>query len=186
MARFAWKGYGLTLEIQGADKLAKMFKDLPDKFSTKVLLKTLRKGGSIVNAEIKKHIPANIKGIAASLDMSKIETDESPAIIAGFFRSRKYFSNKTGKRRKADLRQKGDNKFDAATIAYWFNYGTLANRTSVYRFRTPRKARTASRRGGIEAQLFFQKGAAAALKPANDLITKEFDGIFQTEFDKLK
>jgi hypothetical protein len=185
MAVFKWKGYDLSLELQGFDKLAQMFKDLPGRFSNKVLLKTLRKGGSIVNREIKKQIPATIKGVAGALSIASLDDKDNPAIIAGFFRRQRYFSNKTGLKRRADLKQKGKAKLDAATIAYWFNYGTMANRTGVYRFRTPRKSRTANRTGGIPAHLFFQKGAVAALKPANELVMKEFDGIFQKEFDKL-
>jgi hypothetical protein len=185
MAVYKWKGYELNLELQGFDKLAQMFKTLPEKFSNKVIIKTLRKGGTLVNNEIKKQIPGNIKGIAGALNTAALDNKDNPAIIAGFFRRQRYFSNKTGKKRKADLKQKGSAKMDAATIAYWFNYGTMSNRTGVYRFRTPRKAKTAGHKGGIRAQLFFQKGTAAALKPANEVVTKELDNIFQKEFEKL-
>lgn len=182
MAVFKFQKYDMILEMQGFDKLAQMFRELPEKFSNRVLLKTLRKGGLIVNAEIKKQIPGKIKGVAGSLGMSTLNDQNSPAMIAGFFRKQRYFSNKTGKKRKAALRNKGDKKMDAATIAYWFNYGTLGGRTGVYRFRRP-----AGRRGGkgIDAELFLQKGMVAALKPANDLVLKEFDGIFEKEFEKL-
>ena len=182
MAVFKFKKYDMILEMQGFDKLASMFKELPDRFSNSVLLKTLRKGGRLVNAQIKKQVPGTIKGIAGALSLASLNDKENPAIIAGFFRRQRFFSNKTGARRKADLRHKGDKRLDAATIAYWFNYGTLAGRTGVYRFR--RQAGTGGGKG-IEAQLFLQKAMVTALKPVNDMVTKEFDEIFQKEFDKL-
>jgi hypothetical protein len=185
MARFILAKGGVKLEIEGADKLGQMFHDLPERFSKKVLIPVLRKGGNIINAEVKKQVPSNIKGVKAALSTAVIGKDETPGVVAGFFRRKRYFSNKTGVKRKADLRGKGDKKFDAATIAYWFNYGTMANRSGAHAFRTPRKGPRKSAKGGIRPLLFFQKGVLAGFKKANESVTKDLDLIFANEFEKL-
>lgn len=185
MAKFSLAKRGITFKMEGAEQLARMFNELPEKFSKKVLIVTLRKGGGIINAEIKKEVPSKIKGVSAALSVGVIDRDETPSVIAGFFRNRRYFSNKTGAKRRVDLLQKGKRKFDAATIAYWFNYGTMANRSGTHRFRTPRRGPRSSASGGLKAELFFQKGVLAGFKKANESITKDFDNIFMKAFEKL-
>jgi hypothetical protein len=131
-------------------------------------------------------VPSNIKGVKAALSVAIIGKEETPTVIAGFFRKKRYFSNKSGIKRKADLRSKGDKKFDAATIAYWFNYGTMANRSGAHAFRTPRKGPRKAAKGGIKPLLFFQKGTLAGFKKANESVTKDLDGRFMREFEKLE
>jgi Bacteriophage HK97-gp10, putative tail-component len=184
MAKLGMNNYQISFEMEGADKLAQMFNELPDNFSNKVMRTILRKGAAIINGEIKKATPSCIKGVDMALDMANLGGAETPTIVTGFFRNKRYFSNKVGKKRKKDLASK-DVKFDAATIAYWFNYGTMANRSGQYQFATPRKGPRKNAAGGIRPTYFFQEGVVNGFKKANESVTKDFDDIFSKAFAKL-
>lgn len=163
----------VTIDIIGADKLASMFRGLSVRFRKKVVVSTLRKGAQKIKSAIAKKVPARIKGINRALMIRAGGSAYNPNVKVGYFAKERYF-NKAAKKKQ-----------DAAFVAYWFNYGTMANRSNNRRFKTPRRKKSAHKKGGIRPMYFFENGVREGMPKAEETIIKEFDGIFKKEFEKL-
>ena len=67
---------------------------------------------------------------------------------------------KKGQTRKTPIRRKGDDYISEWQRNIWVEYGTLANRSKKHRFKSPRRRRSASWKGGIKPVLATERAWA--------------------------
>lgn len=141
------------------------FADMPNKIGSKAMVSIMRKGATAINGEIRKAMPGNIKKFKSALGAKVMRRSDPPGITAGFMGRKIQYVNRTGQR------------WDAFTLAYWHNYGTMANRDPSHEFSKARRPISAKRKGGIRPLHFFEKGVEAGTPTAEKKMLENADQI---------
>lgn len=133
------------------------------------MYKALGSGATVPKAGVRSALPANLKKFSKILKHKRAKRTRLPMVEVGFFGRAMYYINRRGV------------KWDAFTILYWANYGTLDKRDTDHHFTQKRKRVSASWRGGIAADHFWERGIAGTEDAALDKTTERLD----KETDKL-
>lgn len=149
--------------IDGTENLKTIFRDLPEKGYRQPVVKAFRKAAKPVADAMARNLPSSLKALKKIIK-TKAGKGKSITLSVGFTGGISKFVNKRGQ------------NWDPYQLAYWFNYGTLANRFSGHSFKTPRRRKTSSYQGGIKAGLFVERAVDESMPAAQK--------IFETEFDK--
>lgn len=149
--------------LTGTENLRKIFQELPENGYRKPIIAAFRKAAKPVASAMANGLPSNLKGLKKIIKI-KPGKGKSMTLSVGFTGGINTYRNSRGQ------------QWDPYQLAYWFNYGTLANRLSSHQFKSPRKKGSASRSGGIMPGQFVE----AAWEQSKG----EAQKIFETEVDK--
>ena len=152
-------------KIDGMANLQKIIKDMPEHGMRKPVRTAFRKSGEVVKRAMANSLPSNMKQIRKVI---KIKEDKvkSAGLTVGFYANTGIFRNSRGK------------QTDPYFVLYWQNYGTLANRntdTGLQRFKTPRRKKTASWKGGIKPGLYVEKAWEGSKGEAQQVFEKTYE-----------
>lgn len=139
------------------ERVKSFFNDLPEKVGDNGIISMLRNGVTPLNGAIRAALPGHLKKFKSTLGAQRLKT-RKPILSVGIYDRKLRFSNKRGV------------IWDAFTILYWHNYGTLSNRASGHNFAESRKGKTAAFKGGIRPLQFFESGANVGLPKAETKI----------------
>lgn len=145
----------VTIEFTGLENLQEIFNKLPAVQGKKIVQAAFRKASKPFVQALKAAAPGST-GKAVGIKAGK-----GPFIAVGFI-------------------GKGDKKFSYFK-AYWKNYGTLANRDASHTFRSKRKPKYASRRGGIVPERFVER----SWEETKDQVEKSVQTELIIQTDKL-
>jgi hypothetical protein len=138
----------MKIVLQGSENLKRMLDEFPDGGFKKPVTNAFRKAAEPVRKAMISSLPSNLSQMKRIVKAKPGKKGKNPSMAVGFFFNEGLFRNKKGKH------------FDAYTILFWHNYGTLdwrANR--FYNFRTPVRRKTkAGTMAGIRPGLFAEKG----------------------------
>lgn len=144
----------------GSNHILKVFKEFPEEGYRKPIMAGFKKAAIPVKKAIVSAIPARIKSIKVAV---KSKPSRKGLIYnIGFYSKAGVYVNSRGK------------KWDPFQLAYWFNYGTYANRSPGHNFVKARRRETADRKGGITPDLFIEKGWENSSSAARNELEKEW------------
>jgi len=153
----------VSITIEGDKELASKFDNLSKAASKKVVLVAFRKTSAIFTRALRSAMPAGLKKSVGT----KALKGEDATLVAGVMSNKKYKSGK-------------GSELDAWTVAYWLEFGTMANRSTGHTFVRPRRRKSANWKGGIVG-----KGTVnSAWEQTQGTIEKETGAILQTEIEK--
>ena len=146
--------------LVGAQETIKMFREFPEEGYRKAIAAGFKKAAIPVKKAIIAKIPGRIKKIKAAV---KIKQSRRGLVLdVGFWASAGMYRNSRGK------------DWDPYQLAYWFNYGTYANRLTSHRFVKPRLRETRDKRGGIMPDEFVERAIEYSLPIATETLQKEW------------
>ncbi|HPS40233.1 MAG TPA: hypothetical protein PL124_12510 [Candidatus Cloacimonadota bacterium] len=160
----------VNIELEGFDKMSFLFKNY-EKEANRVVKSSLRKGANEVKKAQAASLPPEIKSLKSVLRV--ISVKKELLVLAGVFARGKQYVNSRGV------------KWSPWNLIYWLNYGTYAGRYSGHAFITARKARTASRQGGIQGTAFLDKATERAMPAAADKFEKDAEVKLDALLKKL-
>jgi len=149
--------------LDGTSNLKSIFSELPEKGYRQPVITAFRKAAKPVATAMANSLPSSLKALKKIIK-TKPGKGKSLTLSVGFTGGISKFTNRRGQ------------QWDPWQLVYWFNYGTLANRLSSHSFKTPRRKKTASYAGGIEAGTFVEKAIEQSMPSAQK--------VFETEFEK--
>jgi|WetSurSiteA1Bulk_404760.scaffolds.fasta_scaffold11376_1 hypothetical protein len=161
---------GANFTLEGDENLKRMFSEFPEFAYRKSVKAGFRKAAEPFKRAVISNIPPNIKPIRKAVKV-KPGKGKSLTLAVGIFSGAGVYRNSRGQ------------NWDPFQIAYWHNYGTMANRDQFHRFTTPRRKKTSGRMGGIKPLRFVEKAwdqsQGQIEKIFNDTIDKEVTKFFQ-------
>lgn len=149
---------GITIEFEGFDKMQFLF-DNYERESLRVVKTSLRKGANEVKKAQISSLPPSIKSMKNVFKVIAIKREL--LMLAGVFARGKHYINRRGI------------KWNPWNLIYWLNYGTYSGRMPSHKFFTPRKSRTANRKGGIIGTAFIDRATENALPGAMEMFEKD-------------
>lgn len=155
-----------NFEIQGIEKLVKIFQEFPEKGYRRPVIAAFRKAAEPVKKAIIANLPGNLKGLRKAV---KIKPGRGLSLSVGFFARQGIYRNSRGR------------DYDPYTIAYWHNYGTYGNRDPEHNFAKPRGRKTAGRSGGIKPLKFVER----AWEQSKNEAQAAFEKKVEEEIDKF-
>ena len=153
-------GSGFTL--LGAENIQRIFKEFPEYGYRRPVIAGFRKAAEPVKKAMIANLPSFIKPIRKAVKV-KPGKGKSMTLSVGVFSGQGVFRNRRGQ------------DWDPYQIAYWHNYGTLANRDTGHSFKTPRRRTTARYRGGIRPLRFIEKAWEQSKAQAQNEFEKKVD-----------
>lgn len=156
----------VKIELEGFDKMSFLF-DNYEKEAMRVVKSSLRKGANEVKKAQAASLPAEVKSLRSVFKVVSVKKEL--LVLAGVFARGKQYVNSRGI------------NWNPWNLIYWLNYGTYAGRYPGHTFITARKARTASRRGGITGTAFIDKATERAMP----LASQKFEKDAELNLDKL-
>jgi hypothetical protein len=157
-ARFALDGAGRMIEI---------LQEFPEQGMRKPILAGFRKAAIPVKKAMIDSIPSKISAVKKAI---KIKSARRALVMnVGVYAKSGFYVNRRGI------------KWDPYQLAYWFNYGTYANRSPGHQFVRERGRYTKDKPGGIRADLFIER----ALENSIDSAARELEVTWANEISKL-
>jgi len=156
----------VTIEFEGLDKLSFLLNNY-EKESVRIIRSSLRKGANEVKKAQAASLPPNLKGMKSLIRVVAVR--KQLLVLAGVFSKGKQYINSRGI------------KWDPWSLIYWLNYGTYSGRYSGHSFLNARKARSASRKGGIQGTAFLDRATEKAMPRAMEVFEKDAE----EKLDKL-
>ncbi len=150
--------------IQGIDQLTDFLTEHPKELN-KTAIQSLMKGSNVLKKEIVNQMPASIKALKPIVASKALTNSDNPNILVGIFGKRMFYVNRRGK------------KWDAFYLAYWQNYGTLANRDPGHLFIKGRRKVSQSWRGGIRPNRFFDRAIDSSFESALSVAEQDLNKI---------
>jgi len=154
----------VTIEFSGVENLQEIFNKLPEKYAKKPVQAAFRKAAKPFITAVKSSLPSRLSSLKKIIS---IVNNKGAGITAGVLS------------KKGSVTLKDGRDYDAFFPVYWSNYGTYANRDPSHDFVQKRKAKTASRRGGIVPLRFVEKSWDQTKVQAEEIALKEM--VTQTE-----
>lgn len=156
--------------LTGDKELLKIFKEFPENGYRKPIMSSFRKAAVPVRKAMIAGLPASIKPMKKAIKAVPYKSKE-PELGVGAFKKGMMYQNSRGQ------------NWNPYMLIYWFNYGTLANRSSSHSFLTARRKASSSWKGGIKAGLFMEKAwessKAEAQKIFEETVDKEITKFFE-------
>jgi len=162
---------GENVEITGVENLRKIFEQFPEFGYRKPVMAGFRKAAKPVAAAMASNLPSNLKVLKRIIKI-KPGKGKSLTLSVGFTGGTMTYRNSRGQ------------TWDPYQLAYWFNYGTYANRLSSHQFKTPRRKISAMRKGGLTPGLFAEKAWEESQGKAQSEFEKEADLQIVKFFEK--
>ena len=154
--------------IEGIDELDSFLKDHPKELD-KTVIGCLTKGSAIIKKEIISLMPDALKKLKPIVTSKNLTKSSNPNVLIGVFGRKMFYINKRGVR------------WDAFNLAYWSNFGTMANRDKSHVFQTSRRKVSKNFKGGIRPTNFFDRAVNntmdSALNSASDSLNKIVDDL---------
>jgi len=147
-----------NFQLEGADSLVAIFREYPEKGYRRPIIAAFRKAAEPVKRAMIRNLPGNLRGLRKAV---KIKPGRGLSLAVGIFARQGVYRNSRGV------------DFDPYNIAYWHNYGTMANRDPEHNFSKPRSRKTANRRGGIKPLRFVEKGWEESKNEAQNAFEKK-------------
>jgi hypothetical protein len=154
--------------IEGMENLQTILREFPEKGYRKPIIAAFRKAAEPVKKAMIANLPPNLKALKKALKV-KPGKGKSMTLAVGIYANQGVFRNSRGQ------------DWDPYQIAYWHNYGTLANRDKSHSFVCGRKKKTAGYNGGIRPLRFMER----AWEQSKDQAQKEFEKKTEEEIDKF-
>lgn len=130
--------------LLGSENLQRIFRDFPEKGYRKPVIAAFRKAAEPVKKAMISNLPPSLRALRKAIKV-KPGKGRSLTLAVGIYANAGVYRNSRGQ------------DWDPYQIAYWHNYGTLANRDSQHSFVTPRRKKTVSWQGGIKPLRFMEK-----------------------------
>jgi hypothetical protein len=157
-----------SFTVEGMENLQRIFREFPENGYRKPVIAAFRKAAEPVKRAMIANLPGNLKSLRKAIKI-KPGKGKSMTLAVGIYARQGVFRNSRGQ------------DWDPYQIAYWHNYGTLANRYSQHSFVTPRRKTTARFKGGIKPLLFVEK----AWEESKGQAQKEFEKKADEEITKF-
>ena len=156
--------------LEGADRMIRIFREFPEEGFNKPVMDGFRKAALPVKKAIIAGIPSEIAEVKKAV---KVKSNMRLLVTSvGFFRNAGVYVNRRGI------------KWDPFQLAYWFNYGTYANRSPYHQFVRERSRLTRDRKGGIKPDLFVENAWENSKDAAARELEKEWARKIQELCDK--
>ena len=150
--------------ISGIDELTEFLKEHPKELN-KSAIQSLTKGSAVLKKSIISMMPSNIRMFKPIVASKQLGKEDNPTLLVGIFGKKLFYSNKRGL------------KMDAFYLAYWNNYGTLANRDSSHAFVFGRRKKSVSKTGGIRPSRFFDRAVDASMEAALNVASDDLNNV---------
>lgn len=151
-----------TVIFEGMDNLKNIFRDFPENGYRKPVIAAFRKAANPVKKAMIANLPPFIKPIRKAIKV-KAGKGKSMTLSVGIYARQGVYRNHRGQ------------DWDPYQIAYWHNYGTMANRDTSHTFKTPRRRTTAGYRGGIRPLRFVERAWEQSKSKAQSEFEKKVD-----------
>jgi hypothetical protein len=158
----------MSFVLIGKEELDKIFRDFPEHGYRKPVIAAFRKAANPVKKEMASQLPGYLKPLKKVIKI-KPGKGKSMRLSVGFYSGQGMYRNRRGR------------DWDPYMLAYWHNYGTLANRDPSHSFKKPRRAGTAAFKGGIRPRRFVE----IAWENSKGQAQKEFEKKFDEELTKF-
>ena len=149
--------------LTGTENLRRIFQDFPEGGYRKPIRAAFRKAARPVASAMSSNLPSSLKGMKKIIK-TKQGKGKSLTCSVGFSGVEGMYRNSKGQ------------LWNPYMLVYWFNYGTLSNRLASHQFKSPRRRKTASWKGGLMPGQFVEQ--------AWEQSKNEAAKIFETEVDK--
>jgi hypothetical protein len=156
-----------TVTFEGMENLQRIFRDFPEKGYRKPVIAAFRKAAEPVKRAMISNLPGNLKPLRKAVKI-KPGKGRSLTLAVGIYARQGVYRNRKGQ------------DWDPYQLAYWHNYGTLANRDPEHQFKTGRRKKTAGYRGGIRPMRFVER----AWEESKGQAQKEFEVAVDKEITK--
>jgi hypothetical protein len=160
---------GANFTLEGDENLKRMFSEFEQEAYRKPVIRCFKKAALPAKKAMIAAVPESLSPIKKIIRIKAFPKDMS--LWVGAFKRQGVYVNKANQ------------KWDPFQLAYWHNYGTMANRDPSHRFASPRRNKTSSRMGGIKPLRFIEKGwdqsQGQVLKIYEENIDKEVTKFFK-------
>lgn len=153
---------GADFTLTGHAELKQIFREFPEYGYRKPVMAAFRKAAKPVSKAMSGNLPSFLKSTRKIIKVTPGK-GKSITMSVGFKGMQGMYKNRRGQ------------MWDPYQLVYWFNYGTLANRLGTHTFKTPRKSKSAGRKGGIKPGLFVEKAWEDSKGDAQREFEKEVD-----------
>lgn len=158
------------IEFTGEEELIEMLAKFPGAINKKIIISVFRKAAKPFLKQLKQNAPGSTKtAIGSKTGKSK----EYPNIAFGFI----------GKKGKKYQTGRGS-EIPAYMVAYFNNYGTLANRDKSHTFLNARRRKTANWRGGIVSQKFAEQAWETTEEQCKEISNEDMKKIVYNHIKK--
>jgi hypothetical protein len=160
-------GYNKAMfSIVGHRNLEKIFRNYPEQYNS-VVRRAFQRAAKPVKKEIIRRLPDNMKVLQKAV---KIKVSRRHLVASvGVYSGAGVYINRRGV------------AWDPWALAYWFNYGTYANRSQFHRFQNARRGKSRWRTGGIKPDYFIEEAWDASSRNAQS----EFEKTWEQGVDKF-
>lgn len=162
---------GANFTLEGSENLKTIFRELPEKGYRQPVIAAFRKAAKPVANAMASNLPKSLSNLKKIIK-TKPGRGKSMTLSVGFTGGIAKFTNSRGQ------------TWDPYQLAYWPNYGTLANRFAQHSFKTPRRKKTANWQGGIKPGLFVERAVDQSMPEAQKVFESEFDKEITKFFEK--
>lgn len=163
--------------LTGTENLQRIFSEFPERGYRQPINKAFKKAAVPVKKAIQSNMPSSLSALKKQVKIKSAGKSKEPMCFTGFF----WGGNMLYRNRRGQT-------WNPYSLAYWHNYGTLANRDPQHAFSNVRKKITATRRGGIKPTRFMEKGwdqsRSKAEKIFEEEVNKEILKFFEQEAAK--
>jgi len=166
------------ISFTGLAELKTIFEQFPENAYRKPLNAAFRKAAAPVKKAMTSALPPYLTPIKRAIKAKASRASKGePSLAVGVFSSGEtMYRNRRGQ------------LWNPWMLAYWHNYGTLANRSGSHRFATQRRKSSAGRSGGIQAGYFIEKAwtesQSAAQGTFDKNVSEEIEKFLQKEAAK--
>jgi hypothetical protein len=153
--------------LDGDGRMIEVFR----KFADEGFYKPVKAGFRKAAVPVRKAMIANIPGAISPIKKAVIIKQSRRALVTtvGVYAKQGVYVNRRGQH------------WDPWTLAYWFEYGTYANRSPLWHFLNPRRGRTRNRPGGIKPDFFIERG----WESSKDQAASELEKYWAKNIDEL-
>lgn len=156
--------------LVGSDNLIRVLREFPEEGFRKPVMAGFRKAAVPVKKAMVDSVPDRIKSVKAAIKVK--QSRRGLVMDIGFRAKAGVYRNSRGK------------DWDPYQLAYWFNYGTYANRSPFHEFKKARGRLSNTRKGGIRPDLFVEGAVENSLPQAAAELEKEWALQIQKLCDK--
>jgi hypothetical protein len=153
--------------LDGAGRMVQIFKEFPQEGFYKPVREGFKKAALPVKKAMISKLPSEIKAVKKAIIIK--QSRRSLVTNVGVYAKQGVYVNRRGER------------WDPWTLAYWFNYGTYANRSPLHSFQSPRRGRSRNKPGGIRPEFFIED----AWEASKDMAAAELEKYWADYLVKL-